>query len=137
MKRIQNRFQALAESGKKALIPFITAGDPGVDATIKLVLELEKAGADIIELGLPYSDPLADGPVLQRAANRALENGMDTDCYLEMITEIRKQTEIPLVSLAYANSLFQYGWDRFGKRSKESGLDAVIIPDLPKEARFF
>ncbi len=137
MKRLQKRFHTLKENGRKALIPFITAGDPDVDATLELVLDLEKAGADVIELGLPYSDPLADGPVLQRAASRALEKGMDTDRYLEMVAQIRKKTELPLVSLAYVNSLFQYGWDLFGKRAEEAGLDAVIIPDLPKEARFF
>ncbi len=91
MKRLDYRFKLLKENGKKALIPFITAGDPDVDTTIQLVSELEKAGADIIELGLPYSDPLADGPVLQRAASRALDKGMDTDRYLEMVAEIRKK----------------------------------------------
>ncbi|RQD68069.1 MAG: tryptophan synthase subunit alpha [Tindallia sp. MSAO_Bac2] len=137
MKRLDNRFKLLKENGKKALIPFITAGDPDMNTTIQLVSELEKAGADIIELGLPYSDPLADGPVLQRAASRALDKGMDTDRYLEMVAEIRKKTELPLVCLGYVNSLLQYGWDLFGKRAEEAGLDAVIIPDLPKEARFF
>lgn len=137
MMRLQKRLQTLKEKGQKALIPFITAGDPDIETTIKLVLELEKAGADIIELGLPYSDPLADGPVLQRAASRSLEKGMDTDRYLDMVAQIREKTELPLVSLAYVNSLFQYGWDLFGKRAEETGLDAVIIPDLPKEARFF
>ncbi|SFH55446.1 tryptophan synthase, alpha chain [Tindallia magadiensis] len=137
MTRINKKFMSLKEDKKKALIPFIMAGDPDIDTTIKLVLELEKAGADIIELGLPYSDPLADGPVLQRSAKKAIEKGMDMDQYLKLIESIRKKTEVPLVGLVYVNSLLQYGWDDFGKCAEKAGLDGVIIPDLPKEARFY
>lgn len=133
--RIEVKFQALKDKNEKAFIPYITCGDPDLQTTMKLVLVLEKAGADIVELGIPYSDPLADGPVIQRASQRALKNPITMDTIFKMVTELRKQTMIPLVFLVYYNSIFRYGTEKFLKNCNESGIDGLIIPDLPLEER--
>jgi len=135
--RISRCFSSLKQEGRKALIPFITAGDPQVDTTLAMIEGLETAGADIIELGMPYSDPLADGPVLQRAAQRALASGMTPAAYIDLIRRARKKTQVPLVGLVYVNTLFQYGWETFGREAAAAGLDGIVIPDLPREARFY
>lgn len=131
--RIKAKFHQLQQEKKKALITYITAGDPSIERTEELVLELEAAGADIIELGIPYSDPLADGPVLQAAAARALKGGTTLDSVLAMVERIRQQTQIPLAFLIYYNPVLQYGIERFVTRATAVGVDGVIIPDLPLE----
>ena len=135
--RISQCFLSLEKEGRKALIPFVTAGDPDAETTLAIIEGLEKAGADIIELGMPYSDPLADGPVLQRAAQRALVAGMTPTAYLQLIGRARAQTQLPLVGLVYVNTILQYGWEAFGREAAEAGLDGIVIPDLPQEARFY
>ena len=130
MNRINNAFQ-----DKKAFIGFITAGDPNLDKTIEFVLEMERAGAALVELGVPFSDPIAEGPVIQEANLRALEAGCTTDRLFEMVEQLRQKTQIPLVFLAYANSLYKYGYEKFCKRCAEVGIDGVIIPDMPFEEK--
>ncbi len=130
MSRIKNAFDK-----KKAFIGFLTAGDPTLDKTEEFVLEMERAGAALVELGIPFSDPIADGPVIQEANVRSLSAGCTTDKIFDMVASLRQKTEIPLVFLSYLNTLYKYGYDRFCKRCQESGIDGVIIPDLPFEER--
>ncbi|SNS81485.1 tryptophan synthase, alpha chain [Anaerovirgula multivorans] len=133
--RITKKFEILKEKKQKALITYITAGDPDLGSTQQLVLEMERAGADIIELGIPYSDPLADGPVVQRASQRALAAGADIDAIFQLVEDIRKETEIPLVFLVYFNCVFKYGFEKFLNLCQDKGIDGLIIPDLPLEER--
>jgi tryptophan synthase alpha chain len=135
MNRVTSKFEELKLKGEKALITFIIAGDPNLSATVDLVTEMDKNGADIIELGIPYSDPLADGPVIQEASQRALQAGANIKAIMNTVKDIRKQSEIPLVYLVYYNSVFKYGIEKFLMESGEAGLDGVIIPDLPIEER--
>ena len=135
MNRIVEKFDYLKKKDEKAFIPFITAGDPDLSTTLELVLTLEKAGADIIEIGIPYSDPMADGPVIQASSTRALANGTKINTIMDIVKEIREKTEIPLVYLLYYNSIFRYGQEEFFKLCKEVGVDGLIIPDLPLEER--
>ena len=138
MSRITYTFNKLKESGRKALIPYIMAGDPALDATKQFVLDLEAAGADIIELGVPFSDPLADGPTIQRAAERSLHNGTTLKKVLGLVKEIRKVSDIPLILMTYYNPVFKLGIDTFVKKAVGAGVDGVIIPDLiPDEAEDF
>lgn len=119
----------------KAFIPFITCGDPSVEVTEQLVYAMEEAGADLIELGIPFSDPTAEGPVIQEANLRALSKGITTDDVFEMVVKIRKQTEIPLVFMTYANVVFSYGTERFIRKAAEAGMDGLILPDVPFEEK--
>ncbi|MBC8062087.1 MAG: tryptophan synthase subunit alpha [Clostridiaceae bacterium] len=135
MNRIVEKFNYLKEKNQKAFIPFVTAGDPDLDTTLELVLALERAGADIIELGIPYSDPMADGPVIQASSTRALANGTKINSIMDKVKEIREKTQIPLIYLLYYNSVFKYGPERFFERCKAVGVDGLIIPDLPLEER--
>lgn len=135
MKRIAAKFEDLKKKQKKALITYITAGDPDLATTAELVLTLEKAGADIVELGIPYSDPLADGPVIQRAAQRSLQAGTTLRKVFELVEKLRKRTQIPLVFLIYYNQVLQFGLNEFVARCDQVGIDGVIIPDLPLEER--
>ena len=130
MNRIQNAFD-----NKKAFIGFITAGDPSLDKTEEFILEMEKAGAALVEIGIPFSDPIAEGPVIQEANLRALSAGCTTDKIFDMVAKLRKKTQIPLAFMAYANSLYKYGYDRFCKRCAEVGIDGLIIPDMPFEEK--
>lgn len=120
---------------KKAFIPFITAGDPDLETTEKLVLAMAEAGADLIELGIPFSDPVAEGPVIQQADERALAGGTTTDRIFETVRNIRAKTDVPLAFMTYINPVFVYGADRFMKNCRDTGIDAVIIPDLPFEEK--
>lgn len=129
-KKIQKAFQ-----NGKAFIPFITAGDPSLEVTEQLVYEMEMAGADLIELGIPFSDPTAEGPVIQAANIRALSGGVTTDKVFEMVERIRKKSQVPLVFMTYANVVFSYGIERFVKRSAEVGMDGLILPDIPYEEK--
>jgi len=138
MSRISDTFNKLKGAGSKALIPYIMAGDPSLDTTKHFVLDLEAAGADIIELGVPFSDPLADGPTIQRAAERALNNGTTLKKVLGLVREIRKVSDIPLILMTYYNPVFKMGIESFVKNAVNSGVDGVIIPDLiPDEADDF
>ena len=130
MSRIQEAFQ-----GKKAFIPFITCGDPDLETTEQLVYAMEKEGAAVIELGIPFSDPTAEGPVIQAANLRALGGGVTTDKVFETVEKIRKNSRIPLVFMTYANVVFSYGTERFVKRMKETGMDGLILPDVPFEEK--
>lgn len=130
--RITNKFKELKSNDKKALITYVTAGDPDLKTTANLVLEMEKAGADIVELGIPFSDPIADGPIIQAAALRSLKAGTNIDLIFEMLDDLRKKTEIPIAFLLYYNSIYAYGIENF--LEKCNGLvDGLIIPDLPLE----
>jgi tryptophan synthase alpha chain len=133
MNRIDLKFEELKKNNKKALITFITAGDPNLQITTRLVEEMEASGADIIELGIPYSDPVAEGPVIQDANKRAMENGIRISDVMKTVTQIREKVAVPLLYLLYYNCILQYGIDRFFKDCAYSGIDGVIIPDLPYE----
>ena len=135
MNRIVEKFNYLKSRKEKAFIPFITGGDPDLDTTLELVLTLEKAGADIVEIGIPYSDPMADGPVIQASSTRALARGTKIKFIMDKVSEIREKTQIPLVYLLYYNSIFKYGDVKFFEKCKEVGIDGLIIPDLPLEER--
>jgi tryptophan synthase alpha chain len=138
MSRIDNTFRRLKTEGGKALIPYIMAGDPSLESTRRFVLDLESAGADIIELGVPFSDPLADGPTIQRAAERALKNGTTLKKVLGLVRKIRKESEIPLILMTYFNPVFRFGIENFVREAVTKGVDGVIIPDLiPDEAGDF
>lgn len=131
--RIENMFRHKAAEGRKALITFATAGDPDLETTKRLVLAMEKAGADLVEIGVPYSDPIAEGPVIQAANVRALKNDVRLDTLFGMVAQLRRDTQVPLVYLIYLNCILQYGKLEFFKRCAEAGVDGVIVPDLPYE----
>ncbi len=133
MNRIDAAFARLKAQKQKAFIPYLAAGVPGKDETVELVLELEKMGADIVELGYPFSDPMADGAVNQAAANRALENNIDDVAYFEMIKGIRKHSQIPLVVFSYLNPIFRLGLKDFAERAKAAGVDGFLLVDMPAE----
>ncbi|QDW74473.1 tryptophan synthase subunit alpha [Lachnospiraceae bacterium KGMB03038] len=130
MSNIQKAFE-----NKKAFIPFITCGDPDLETTEALVCALEEAGASLIELGIPFSDPTAEGPVIQGANIRALSGGVTTDKIFQMVERIRRRTQIPLVFMTYANVVFSYGTERFIRRASQIGMDGLILPDVPFEEK--
>lgn len=127
--------QVFDTPNKKAFIAFLTAGDPTADCTVEYILEMERAGADLIEIGIPFSDPTAEGVVIQDANIRSLKNGMTTDGAFEIVRRVREKSQIPLAFMTYANPVFHYGYDRFFDKCKELGVDAIIIPDLPFEEK--
>jgi tryptophan synthase alpha chain len=131
--RISRRFAALRETGELGIVAYITAGDPSLDATLKFVLALAEAGADVIELGIPFSDPLADGPTIQRASERALKCGTTLSQVIGLVGEIRKSSEVPLVLFGYYNPVLQMGLDKFASDSAAAGADGVLITDLTPE----
>jgi tryptophan synthase alpha chain len=131
--RIEACFAALREKGEKALIPFLTAGDPDLETTEALVVAMAEAGADIIELGIPFSDPSAEGPTIQRSSARALERGTSLRMILDLVGRLRDRVEQPLVLMGYANPIHAMGAANFAKRAIEVGVDGVIIPDLTPE----
>ena len=139
MKRIEATFRRLAEAGRGALIPFMMAGDPDPAASADLAVEILEAGADILELGIPFSDPVADGPVIQRAGQRALESGTGIKEILGMVGRIRGESQAPLVLMTYYNPVYLYGEERFMEEAVKAGADAVLMVDLPPEegAPFF
>jgi tryptophan synthase alpha chain len=135
MNRIGTKFEGLKH---KAFIPYITAGDPSIDVTEQVILELERNGSDIIELGVPFSDPMADGPVIQRASERALANRVSVRDCLELVRRIRRQSEVPIVLFSYLNPLLSVGLDRLGDELRSAGVDGVLATDLvPEEAAEF
>jgi len=135
--RPQNRmdrcFQSLKENQKKALICFVTAGDPGLEETYRLVLSLEKVGVDIIELGVPFSDPIADGPVIQRSSDRALKRGTTLAEIIQLVKRLRQESEIPILLMGYYNPIVQYGLSAFARDLSNAGGDACLVVDLPPE----
>lgn len=135
MNRIDLKFKELKGKNEKAMISFITAGDPNFEVTEKLVYSMEEAGADIVELGIPYSDPIADGPTIQKSSARSLKNGTTIAKIMDSVENIRLKTEIPLVYLVYYNSVFKYGIEKFISQCSKVGIDGIIIPDLPIEER--
>jgi len=133
MNRIDQRFIKLKKHGLKAFIAFITAGYPDLPTTAKLVIELEKRGVDIIELGVPFSDPLADGPVIQEASAYALKKGTNLVKILDLVRKLRKHVNLPICLMSYYNPIFCFGDRRFIDKAAAAGVDGVIIPDLPPE----
>lgn len=131
--RLDQTFARLKAEGKKALIAYIMAGDPSLQETEALVLELERGGADVIELGVPFSDPIADGPVIQAAAERALRGGTSLRKILESVVSLRKRTHVPLVLMAYYNTIHAMGEAVFCRQAAEAGVDGLIVPDMPPE----
>lgn len=133
-------WQQLQDTGglkfmSKAFVPFLTAGDPNLDITKELILTMEQAGADLIEIGIPFSDPVAEGIVIQKADLRALSAGTTTDKIFDMVMEVRKETSIPLAFMTYVNPIYVYGTEKFAKRCRECQVDKVIIPDVPFEEK--
>ncbi|MCD6197127.1 MAG: tryptophan synthase subunit alpha [Deltaproteobacteria bacterium] len=133
MNRIDRMFSQLRKRKEAALIPFITTGDPDIATTEALILEMDRQGADLIELGLPFSDPLADGPTIQASSQRALRHNINAKDLLKLVKKVRRKTNIPLVLMGYYNPLFQYGLSAFAKDAATAGLDGTIVPDLPLE----
>ena len=133
MSRISTRFAALRESGELGIVAYITAGDPCLEATRRFVLALAEAGADVIELGIPFSDPLADGPTIQRASERALKRHTTLNQVIDLVHEIRKSSEVPLVLFSYYNPVLQMGLDNFAAAAAAAGADGVLITDLTPE----
>ncbi|MGC2527577.1 MAG: tryptophan synthase subunit alpha [Candidatus Acidiferrum sp.] len=131
--RISKRFAALSESGELGIVAYITAGDPSLAATHKFVLALADAGADVIELGIPFSDPLADGPTIQRASERALKSHTTLAQVIDIVREIRKSSEVPLVLFSYYNPVLQMGLEKFASTAANAGADGVLITDLTPE----
>jgi len=135
MSRIREKFRELKDSGRGGFIPFITAGDPDLATTERLLLELAKAGADAIELGVPFSDPVADGEVIQRASERALRNGVTVHDALACVRNFKQRIDVPIVLFSYFNPLLQFGPQPFASAAREAGIDAVLVTDLiPEEA---
>jgi tryptophan synthase alpha chain len=131
--RISQRFAELRASGELGIIAYITAGDPSLDATHKFVLALAEAGADVIELGIPFSDPLADGPTIQRASERALKAGTTLAGVLDLVGRIRQSSQVPLVLFGYYNPFFQMGEEKFAAAASSAGADGVLVTDLTPE----
>lgn len=131
--RIEARLEQVKAENKKALITFVTAGCGGYSMTEEIVLEMEKSGADIIEIGIPFSDPIAEGPVIQEASLKALKCGTTLAGTFEMVKDLRKKTNAPLLFMMYVNTIFRYGTEKFFAQCKEYGIDGVIVPDLPYE----
>jgi tryptophan synthase alpha chain len=131
--RIDARFAELRSAGKKAFVAYVCAGDPSLDATIDIVLALERAGVDVVELGVPFSDPLADGVVNQMAADRALKAGASTPGVLDMIRRLRERSQVPLVLFTYLNPVYTYGYERFHVDAAAAGADGVLVLDLPPD----
>ncbi len=133
MNRIEAKFKSLKKDKKAAFIPFITAGDPFLKATKDLVLAFEKSGADIVELGVPFSDPLADGPTIQEASQRSLAKGTTLVKVFDLVVQIRKTSDIPIALMLYYNPIYHYGEQKFISKCKQVGVDGIIVPDLPPE----
>ena len=133
MTRIGRSFQNLRAAGRKAFVAFVTAGDPSLERTVDVALELEAGGVDVLELGVPFSDPLADGPVIQRASERALRCGSTLGSVLDAVRRIRARSDVPLLLFSYLNPLLQYGLPRAAAEARDAGVDGVLVTDLPPE----
>lgn len=135
MNRIDQKFAELEKKKQKALITFITAGDPNLETTKKLIFEMESKGADLIEIGIPFSDPIAEGHVILAASQRALNSGTNLEKVFEMVKEIRLKVQVPLLFMMYINTIFQFGKERFFDLCVDCGVDGVIVPDMPFEEK--
>ena len=133
MSRIGERFARLRSEGKEAFVAFLTAGDPSLEATLQAARDLERGGADVLELGVPFSDPLADGPVIQRSSERALGRGTNLGQVLETVRQIRRESELPLLLFGYFNPFLRHGLARLAEDAKAAGVDGVLVTDLPPE----
>ncbi|MFQ5587300.1 MAG: tryptophan synthase subunit alpha [Nitrospiria bacterium] len=133
MSRIEATLKNVRHVGEKALIAYVMAGDPTLEDSAEIVLAVERAGADIIEIGVPFSDPIADGPTIQKAADRALLNGVAMTDVLKMVTSLRKETKIPLILMTYCNPILAFGLEDFFKAARQAGVNGIIVPDLPPE----
>jgi tryptophan synthase alpha chain len=138
LSRIAQTFARLKSEGRRGFIPFITAGDPSLETTYQLLIELTDAGASLIELGVPFSDPVADGPVIQRASERALRHGFGLEEILQLVSRLREKRDVPVVLFSYFNPLLQYGLERLSREAARAGVDGVLVTDLvPEEALEF
>lgn len=133
MTRIAQAFERCRVSGRKGFVAFVTAGDPSLERTVEVALELERGGTDVLELGVPFSDPLADGPVIQRSSERALRRGVTLEGVLGAVRAIRRRSELPLVLFSYLNPLHRYGLARLARAAQDAGADGVLVSDLPPE----
>ncbi len=133
MSRLAARFSSLQKKQSKALVTFITAGDPDLATTETMIYLLEKAGADIIELGVPFSDPMADGPTIQLSSERALASGTTLPGILEVVSKVRARSQIPIILMGYLNPVHAYGYERFCRDASESGVDGILLVDMPPE----
>ncbi len=133
MSRIADVFAELKREGKRGFIPFITAGDPNLDITCELIVELAHAGALVIELGVPFSDPMADGPVIQRASERALSHGFGLEAVLEIAAKARRRMDVPIVLFSYFNPLLQFGFEKLSRDARKAGISGVLVTDLTPE----
>ncbi len=136
MKRIEERFERLKEKGEKALVGFVTACDPDYATSLALIEKMCEAGLDVLELGIPFSDPSADGPVIQRSSERALKAGATVKKILKLVTDIREFTDIPIVLFSYTNPLLAFGYEAFASQAAEAGADGVLVVDMPPEEAF-
>lgn len=133
MNGISEKFEVLRQAGRKGFIPFVSAGDPDIETSFEIVLALAETGADIIELGVPFSDPMADGPTIQASSMRALANGISVGDILEMVRQIRARTEVPIVLFSYLNPLYRYGIEKLAADAAAAGIDGVLITDAVDE----
>jgi tryptophan synthase alpha chain len=131
--RIEKKFAELKKAGRKAFVAFVTAGDPDLGKTFQVVDALEKAGVDILELGMPFSDPMADGPVIQKSSERALKAGTSLPGILQAVRKIRKKHGLPILLMGYYNPVFRYGLERFYRDAARAGVDGTLLVDLPPE----
>lgn len=136
MSRISETFKKLKAKGRGGFIPFVSAGDPNLATSKEIVLSLAREGADIIELGVPFTDPMADGPTIQASSQRALETGIKLGNILEMVRDLRRETEVPVVLFSYLNPLYRYGIERLAKDAKDAGVDGVLVTDAVDEVAF-
>ncbi len=132
---ISAKFSELKGKARRAFVPFVTAGDPDLEMTIRLIPELERAGSDIVELGIPFSDPVADGPVIQRSSERALKHGYHLADYLSAVKSIRRESAVPIVLFSYFNPILQYGLERLAQDARSAGVDGILVTDMiPEES---
>ena len=136
MSRITDKFAKLRSTNRRGFIPFVSAGDPDLETSKKIVLSLAQNGADVIELGVPFSDPMADGPTIQASSQRALESGVKLANILQMVRDIRKETDTPIVLFSYLNPLFRYGFERLAVDAADAGVDGVLVTDAVDEVAF-
>jgi len=129
MNRIATRFEELKREGRKGFIPFVTAGDPDLETSLAVVLKLAELGADVLELGVPFSDPMADGPTIQRSSQRALANGMNISNVLGLVARVRERTDVPVVLFSYLNPMLRFGVGKLGRSAADAGVDGVLITD--------
>jgi tryptophan synthase alpha chain len=135
MSRIAEAFAEMKRDNRRGFIPFITAGDPDLQTTLELIVELARAGATVIELGVPFTDPMADGPVIQRASERALRHGFGLDEILKVVGDARKQSDVPIILFSYFNPLLQFGIEKLADEARNAGIDGILVTDLtPEEA---